>query len=98
MMLKTAVEPDSLIALFWGKMDIAFSKCERLVINETFEPVWIRSPDASYWIYNEYTSAGHCTVSKDWISFALCNEFTSTIRKDGNFAKFLFMLRLRREF
>ena len=28
-----------------------FSKCKRLIINETFEPVWIRSPDASYWIY-----------------------------------------------
>ena len=52
MMLKTAVEPDCLIALFLGKMDIVLSKCKRLVINGTFEPVWIRSPDASYWIYS----------------------------------------------
>ena len=33
-------------------MDIALSKCKRLVINGTFEPVWIRSPDAIYWIYS----------------------------------------------
>ena len=52
MMLKTAGEPNCLIALFLGKMDIVLSKCKRMVINGTFEPVWIRSPDASYWIYS----------------------------------------------
>ena len=52
MMLKTAVEPDCLIALFLGKMDTELSKCKRLIINGTYEPVWIRSPDASYWIYS----------------------------------------------
>ena len=51
MVLKTAGEPNCLIALFLGKVDVMFSKCKRLIINETFEPVWIRSPDASYWIY-----------------------------------------------
>ena len=52
MMLRTAGEPNYLIALFLGKMDIVFSKCKGIVINETFEPVWIRSPDASYWMYS----------------------------------------------
>jgi len=52
MMLKTAGQPNYLTALFLGKMYIILSKCKRLVINETFEPVWIRSPDASYWIYS----------------------------------------------
>jgi len=41
MMLKTAGEPNCLTALFLSKMDIKLSKCKRLVINETFEPVWI---------------------------------------------------------
>ena len=52
MMLRTVREPNCLTALFLGKADIVFSKCKRLIVNETFEPVWIRSPDASYWIYS----------------------------------------------
>ena len=52
MMLRTAGKPNCLTALFLGKTDIMFSKCKRLILNETFEPVWIRSPDASYWIYS----------------------------------------------
>jgi len=27
-------------------------RCKRLVLNESFEPNWIRSPDSSYWIYS----------------------------------------------
>jgi hypothetical protein len=38
--------------LFLGKEDIALRKCKRLVLNESFEPIWIRSPDYSYWIYS----------------------------------------------
>ena len=52
MMLRTAGEPNCLIALFLGKMDIVLSKRKRMVINETFEPVWISSQDESYWIYS----------------------------------------------
>jgi hypothetical protein len=52
MVLRTAGEPDCLIALFLGKTDIMLSKCRRLIVNETFEPIWIRSPDARYWIYS----------------------------------------------
>jgi len=51
-MLKTTSVPDCLIALFLGKTDIMFSRCQRLLLNETFEPVWICSPDASYCIYS----------------------------------------------
>jgi len=51
MMLKTASEPNCLIALFLGKTDIIFEKCKRVIINDTFDPIWICSPDASYWIY-----------------------------------------------
>ena len=51
MILRTANEPNCLIALFLGKADLILSKCKRLVLNGTFESVWIPSPDASYWIY-----------------------------------------------
>ena len=27
-------------------------RCKRLVLNESFEPNWIRSPDSSYWIFS----------------------------------------------
>jgi hypothetical protein len=52
MMLRTAGEPNCLTALFLGKTDVALTKCKRLILNESFEPVWIRSPDFSYWIYS----------------------------------------------
>jgi len=52
MIFRTANEPNCLIALFLRKTDIIFSTCKRLVINDTFEPVWIRSPGANYWIYS----------------------------------------------
>jgi hypothetical protein len=52
MVLRPASESNCLIALFLGKTDVIFSTCKRLVLNETFEPVWIRSPDANYWIYS----------------------------------------------
>jgi hypothetical protein len=48
--LRTAGEPHYLTALFLGKEDTALRKCKRLVLNESFEPIWIRSPDYSYWI------------------------------------------------
>ena len=51
LVLKTASEPNCLIASFLGKTDVMFTKCKRLVINETFEPIWISLPDATYWIY-----------------------------------------------
>lgn len=50
--LKTASESNCLIALFLGKADIMFTECKRVIINETFAPIWIRSPDANYWIYS----------------------------------------------
>jgi hypothetical protein len=52
MMLKTAGEPNCLTALFLGKTDIALIKCKRFIINKPFDPIWIRSPDFSYWIYS----------------------------------------------
>jgi len=61
MMLKPAGEPNCLTALFLGKTDIALAKCKHLIINEAFEPVWIRSPDFSYWIYSLSTPQ-HITV------------------------------------
>jgi hypothetical protein len=56
--LKTAGEANGLAALFLGKKGIMLSKCKRLTLNDTFDPFWIRSPDASYWI------AGHSAVSR----------------------------------
>jgi len=38
-------------------------KVQRLIVNETFEPIWVRSPDASCWIYSlKFTMIkGHLT-------------------------------------
>jgi hypothetical protein len=52
MVLETAAEPDCLIALFLGKTEIMLAKCKRLILSDSFKPVWIRSPDSSYWIYS----------------------------------------------
>ena len=52
MILKSAGEPNCLIALFLGKTDVIFSKCKRLILDGAFEPVWIRTPDATTWIYS----------------------------------------------
>jgi hypothetical protein len=52
MVLRTAGEQNCLIALFLGKVDTVFAKCKRLILNEIFEPVWIRSPNFDYWIYS----------------------------------------------
>jgi len=52
MMLKSAGEPNCLTALFLGKTEVAFTKCKGLVLYEHFEPIWIRSPDFSYWTYS----------------------------------------------
>ena len=49
--MKKASELNGMIALFLGKSDLIFTKCKRLTINETFEPIWISSLDATYWIY-----------------------------------------------
>jgi len=52
MMLKSAGEPSCPPALFLGQTDVALAKCKRIVLHEHFEPIWIRSPDYSYWIYS----------------------------------------------
>jgi len=33
-------------------MAIVFKNCKRLLLHESFEPVWLRSPDSSYWMYS----------------------------------------------
>jgi len=50
--LKAAGEPNCLIALFLGKTDMMLTKCKRLILDASFEPTWIRSPDFNYWIYS----------------------------------------------
>jgi hypothetical protein len=50
MVLKTAGEQNCF--LFLGKMDIILKKCKRLLLNESLEPIWIRSPDFNYWVYS----------------------------------------------
>jgi hypothetical protein len=52
LVLKTAGEQNCLISLFLGKVDTIRTRCKRLMLNESFEPIWIRSPDSSYWIYS----------------------------------------------
>ena len=50
MLLNVNREPNCLIALFLGKADVMRSKFKRLILDGTFEPVWIRTPDATTWI------------------------------------------------
>ena len=52
MLLNVNREPNCLIALFFGKADVMRSKFKRLILDGTFEPVWIRWPDATSSIYN----------------------------------------------
>jgi len=52
MVLRSAVKPSCLTALFLGKADVVLLQCKRVILDGTFEPVWIRSPDTSYWIYS----------------------------------------------
>jgi len=49
--LRKPGQQSCLIALFFGKMDIVLRKCKRLILNEDFESIWIRSPDSKYWVY-----------------------------------------------
>jgi hypothetical protein len=51
MVLKKSSEENCLIALFTGKAEVAMKKCRRVLLGD-FEPVWIRSPDAKYWVYS----------------------------------------------
>jgi hypothetical protein len=51
MVLRKSTTDDCLIALFLGRTTSALKQCKR-VITEDFEPVWIRSPDAKYWVYS----------------------------------------------
>jgi hypothetical protein len=44
-------EKNCLIALFTGKAEVALRKCRRVLLGD-FEPIWIRSPDAKYWVYS----------------------------------------------
>jgi hypothetical protein len=50
--LRTAGEQNCLTTLFLGKVDIVLRKCKRLILDESFEPIWIWSPDSNYWIYS----------------------------------------------
>jgi hypothetical protein len=51
MVLRKSHEANCLIALFTGKAKVAMTKCKRILL-EDFEPIWIRSPDAKYWVYS----------------------------------------------
>jgi hypothetical protein len=51
MVLRKSSEENCLIALFTGKAEVAMKKCKRVLFGD-FEPIWIRSPDAKYWVYS----------------------------------------------
>jgi len=48
---RAAGEQSCSTALFLGKMDIVLSKYKRLILNGSFDPIWLRSPDSSHWMY-----------------------------------------------
>ena len=50
-----------LIALFYGKADVVMDQYRRILLNNGFETVWIRSPDFTYWIYS-FSSPTQVTV------------------------------------
>ena len=52
LVLRTPGGQNCLTALFLGKVDVMTQLCKRLVLNDDFEPTWIRSPDFKYWIYS----------------------------------------------
>ena len=52
LVLRTPGGPNCLTALFLGKADIMTQQCKRRILNDNFEPIWIRSPDFKYWIYS----------------------------------------------
>jgi hypothetical protein len=49
--LRKSSDINCLIALFRGKTKTAMRKRRRVFLND-FEPRWIRSPDAKYWVYS----------------------------------------------
>jgi hypothetical protein len=49
--LRKSSHENCFIALFTGKTEVALRRCRRAIL-EDFEPVWIRSPDAKYWVYS----------------------------------------------
>ncbi|PNF31232.1 hypothetical protein B7P43_G14084 [Cryptotermes secundus] len=60
MVLRKSNEENCLIALFTGKTEVAMKKSRRVLLRE-FVPVWIRSPDAKYWVYSKEKST-HITL------------------------------------
>ena len=61
LVLRTPRSLNCLIALFYGKADVAIGQCRRLMLDADFEPVWVRSPDFTYWIYS-FSSLTQVTV------------------------------------
>jgi len=98
MVLRTAGEQNCLIALFLGKMDTVLDKCKRLVLNESFEPVWIRSPYYDYWIYS-LSKPQQVTMQCQRIGSPpnSKNESANNIARNWNLTKFLILLYTCRE-
>jgi hypothetical protein len=84
MILRSAGEPNCLTALFLGKADVVLTKCKRLVLDGTFEPVWIRSPDASYWFYS-LSSPQQVTVQRHSMGFpsAIASSYPMSLKGTG---------------
>jgi hypothetical protein len=51
LVLRKTTNENCLMALFMGKTSVIEKKCKRIIFND-FEPIWIRSPDAKYWVYS----------------------------------------------
>jgi hypothetical protein len=51
LVLRNTTNENCLMALFMGKTSVILEKCKRIIFND-FEPIWIRSPDAKYWVYS----------------------------------------------
>jgi hypothetical protein len=51
LVLRKTTNENCLMALFMGKTSVIVKKCKRIIFND-FEPIWIRSSDAKYWVYS----------------------------------------------
>jgi len=88
--LKCAGEQNCLIALFLGKMEIVL-KCKRLMLKESFEPVWIRSPDINYCVYSLSTPTCHGAVPGDRTSSDFHVKLPKDVRWNMIYTEFLFL-------
>jgi hypothetical protein len=78
MVLKIVGEQNCLIVFFLGMIDTVLKKCKRLILIESFEPIWLRSPEFNYWVYSLSTPTQVTVLCQE---AGLPRNFTSSYQK-----------------